>query len=74
LQAVENMCSHKMASVLYEELRVVCESHVQANVGVFLNDTSGDNTQFLKTLDKCWQDHCRQMVRPRLQFSLQCSS
>ena len=34
-QAVENMCSHKMAAKLYSNLRVECERHVQSLVPCF---------------------------------------
>ena len=34
-QAVENMCSHKMAASLYSNLRVECERHIQSLVPVF---------------------------------------
>ena len=34
-QAVENMCSHKMAAHLYSQLKVVCVAHVQSNLTQF---------------------------------------
>ena len=34
-QAVENMCSHKMASKLYDNLKDECRRHVQSLVPVF---------------------------------------
>ena len=34
-QAVENMCSHKMAAKLYDSLREECEKHVKLLVPVF---------------------------------------
>ena len=34
-QAVENMCSHKMAANLYSNLKVECDRHVQSIVSVF---------------------------------------
>jgi len=66
-QAVENMCSHKMAAQLYEELKVVCENHVRSNIHQFLGG-SMDSGQFLKLMDNCWQDHCRQMIMIRSIF------
>ncbi|CAH1781894.1 unnamed protein product [Owenia fusiformis] len=66
-QAVENMCSHKMAVALYDQLKVVCEQHVKMNVNQFLVD-SIDSEQFLKMMDACWQDHCRQMIMIRSIF------
>ncbi|KAJ8309854.1 hypothetical protein KUTeg_011719 [Tegillarca granosa] len=35
-QAVENMCSHKMSAVLYDQLRQVIEEHVKSNITQFL--------------------------------------
>lgn len=35
-QAVENLCSHKMSATIYEQLKHVCESHVQSNLQQFL--------------------------------------
>ena len=34
-KAVENMCSHKMASPLYDKLKEECEKHVRANINQF---------------------------------------
>ena len=34
-QAVENMCSHRMAAKLYDSLRVECERHVRSLAPVF---------------------------------------
>ena len=56
------MCSHKMSANLYEQLKVVCESHVKGNIHQFLKETM-DSEQFLKLMDGCWQAHCRQMVK-----------
>lgn len=59
-QAVENLCSHKMAAQLYTNLESLCVLHVQLNICQFEEDM--DSLSFLKLLDGCWQDHCRQMV------------
>ncbi|ESO98807.1 hypothetical protein LOTGIDRAFT_187016 [Lottia gigantea] len=73
-QAVENMCSYKMSANLYDQLKVVCESHVQScleqfKAYPFLTDTdNSDYEQFLKKLDYCWQAHCRQMIMIRSIF------
>lgn len=66
-QAVENMCSHKMSAVLYDQLRQVIEEHVKSNITQFLVENIGYE-QFLKILDKCWQSHCRQMIMIRSIF------
>ena len=59
-QAVENLCSHKMAPKLYTNLESLCVSHVKTNMTRFKD--SMDNITFLRTIDCCWQAHCRQMV------------
>ncbi|XP_010894682.2 cullin-4B isoform X1 [Esox lucius] len=66
-QAVENLCSHKISAKLYKQLRVVCEDHIKAQINQFREDAL-DSTLFLKKIDKCWQDHCRQMIMIRSIF------
>ncbi|VTJ83707.1 Hypothetical predicted protein [Marmota monax] len=63
-QAVENLCSHKVSATLYKQLRQVCEDHVQAQILPFREDAL-DSLVFLKKMDTCWQDHCRQMIMVR---------
>lgn len=101
LQAVENLCSHKISAKLYKQLRAVCEDHIKAQIDQFreyplqflftynfcnfsafnfvliiqskygmwvhvylniIHTDALDSVLFLKKIDKCWQDHCRQMV------------
>lgn len=59
-QAVENMCSHKMSAKLYTNLEELCINHVKSNMDRF--ESGCDSLTFLKIVDGCWQDHCRQMV------------
>nr|XP_031532016.1 cullin-4A [Vicugna pacos] len=66
-QAVENLCSHKVSPTLYQQLRQVCEAHVQAQILQFRED-SLDSVLFLKKINTCWQDHCRQMIMIRSIF------
>nr|XP_004663475.1 cullin-4A [Jaculus jaculus] len=66
-QAVENLCSHKVSPTLYKQLRQVCEDHVQAQILPFRED-SLDSVLFLKKINTCWQDHCRQMIMIRSIF------
>uniref|UniRef100_A0A6Q2Z228 Cullin-4B n=1 Tax=Esox lucius TaxID=8010 RepID=A0A6Q2Z228_ESOLU len=61
-QAVENLCSHKISAKLYKQLRVVCEDHIKAQINQFRE------YPFLHKIDKCWQDHCRQMIMIRSIF------
>ncbi|XP_076877076.1 cullin-4B isoform X2 [Brachyhypopomus gauderio] len=66
-QAVENLCSHKISAKLYKQLRAVCEDHIKAQITQF-REESLDSVLFLKKIDKCWQDHCRQMIMIRSIF------
>uniref|UniRef100_A0A8D0G9D2 Cullin-4A n=1 Tax=Sphenodon punctatus TaxID=8508 RepID=A0A8D0G9D2_SPHPU len=66
-QAVENLCSYKVSPTLYKQLRQVCEDHVKAQILQFRED-SLDSLLFLKKINKCWQDHCRQMIMIRSIF------
>ncbi|KAL4716866.1 hypothetical protein ACJJTC_012677 [Scirpophaga incertulas] len=66
-QAVENMCSHKMACQLYVNLTNLVEAHVKANIEQFLSE-SMDRQVFLKRMDDCWRAHCRQMIMIRSIF------
>ncbi|NXO63265.1 CUL4A protein, partial [Phainopepla nitens] len=74
-QAVENLCSYKVSATLYKQLRQVCEDHVKAQILQFREypfvmhrDDSLDSLLFLKKINKCWQDHCRQMIMIRSIF------
>uniref|UniRef100_A0A663LPW5 Cullin 4A n=1 Tax=Athene cunicularia TaxID=194338 RepID=A0A663LPW5_ATHCN len=60
-QAVENLCSYKVSATLYKQLRQVCEDHVKAQILQFRE------YPFPK-INKCWQDHCRQMIMIRSIF------
>ncbi|XP_045888434.1 cullin-4A isoform X1 [Micropterus dolomieu] len=66
-QAVENLCSYKVSPTLYKQLRQVCEDHVQAQIHQF-REESLDNLSFLKKMNRCWQDHCRQTIMIRSIF------
>ncbi|XP_048827558.1 cullin-4A [Brienomyrus brachyistius] len=66
-QAVENLCTYKVSPKLYKQLRQVCEDHVKAQIHQFRED-SLDNVSFLKRMDRCWQDHCRQTIMIRSIF------
>ncbi|XP_076838560.1 cullin-4A [Brachyhypopomus gauderio] len=66
-QAVENLCSYKVSPMLYKQLRQVCEDHVRAQIHQFRKD-SLDNLSFLKKMNRCWQDHCRQTIMIRSIF------
>lgn len=66
-QAVENMCNHKMAPVLYQKLHNLTEQHVAHNIEQFLAE-SMDRYLFLKKMNETWQAHCNQMIMVRSIF------
>uniref|UniRef100_A0A452HBB8 Cullin family profile domain-containing protein n=1 Tax=Gopherus agassizii TaxID=38772 RepID=A0A452HBB8_9SAUR len=49
----------EISANLYKQLRQICEDHIKAQIHHVL---------FLKKIDKCWQDHCRQMIMIRSIF------
>ncbi|XP_053747893.1 cullin-4B-like [Panthera pardus] len=59
-QSVENLCSYNLSANLYKQLKQLCEHHLKAQIHQFRED-SVDNGPFLKKMDKCWQNHSRQM-------------
>ncbi|XP_062522147.1 cullin-4A-like isoform X2 [Corticium candelabrum] len=67
-KAVENMCSHRMGSTVYERLREECDDHVKSRLGEIGTEDSLDPPLFLKKLDKCWQNHCSQTLMIRSIF------
>uniref|UniRef100_A0A8W4FA79 Cullin-4B n=1 Tax=Sus scrofa TaxID=9823 RepID=A0A8W4FA79_PIG len=66
-QAVENLCSYKISANLYKQLRQICEDHIKAQIHQF-REYSLDSVLFLKKIDRCWQNHCRQMIMIRSIF------
>lgn len=66
-QAVENVCSYKMAADLYNNLEVICEQFVKSSIDQF-HTADSDYESFLKLLNHCWQSHCRQMIMIRSIF------
>uniref|UniRef100_A0A8C7IKL8 Cullin 4A n=1 Tax=Oncorhynchus kisutch TaxID=8019 RepID=A0A8C7IKL8_ONCKI len=67
-QAVENLCSYKVSPTLYKQLRQVCEDHVQAQIHQFREYPLHCVLSFLKRMNRCWQDHCRQTIMIRSIF------
>ncbi|NXD80051.1 CUL4B protein, partial [Halcyon senegalensis] len=67
-QAVENLCSYKISANLYKQLRQICEDHIKAQIHQFREYPFFYLVLFLKKIDKCWQDHCRQMIMIRSIF------
>lgn len=66
-QAVENMCNHKMAPTLYQNLYYLTEEHVKRNIEQYQSG-SMDRFLFLKKINETWQNHCDQMIMIRSIF------
>lgn len=66
-QAVENLCAHGFAPVVYSRLKNLTEEHVRSNLAPFLGE-SIDPGVFLRMLNDCWTAHCRQMILIRSIF------
>ncbi|NWV67848.1 CUL4B protein, partial [Malurus elegans] len=71
-QAVENLCSYKISANLYKQLRQICEDHIKAQIHQFREypflALNKPKLFCLQEYDKCWQDHCRQMIMIRSIF------
>ncbi|XP_057352317.1 cullin-4B-like [Manis pentadactyla] len=63
-QIVENICSFNLSSNLYKQLTWLCELHMKAQVHQF-RENSLDSDSFIKNINQCWQNHCRQMIMIR---------
>uniref|UniRef100_A0A672GSV8 Cullin family profile domain-containing protein n=1 Tax=Salarias fasciatus TaxID=181472 RepID=A0A672GSV8_SALFA len=59
-------CLYDISAKLYKQLRAVCEDHIKAQIDQFREYPLC--VLFLKKIDKCWQDHCRQMIMIRSIF------
>uniref|UniRef100_A0A7N4PHA9 Cullin-4B n=1 Tax=Sarcophilus harrisii TaxID=9305 RepID=A0A7N4PHA9_SARHA len=56
-----------ISAKLYKQLRQICEEHIRTQIHQFRED-SLDSVLFLKKIDKCWHNHCRQMSMIRSIF------
>ena len=60
-QEVQNLCSHKMSSIIYQRLRSLIEIYVKNSVFQYVEPIN-EYVTFLKMLEKCWNAYCDQMV------------
>ncbi|PNY04718.1 cullin-4-like protein [Trifolium pratense] len=63
-QAVEDLCIHKMGGNLYQRIEKECEVHISAALQSLVGQ-SPDLVVFLSLVERCWQDHCDQMLMIR---------
>ncbi|KAH7642495.1 cullin 4a-like protein [Dermatophagoides farinae] len=66
-QEVQNLCSHKMSSIIYQRLRSLIETYVKNSVFQYVEPIN-ENVAFLKMLEKCWNSYCDQMIMIRCIF------
>ncbi len=67
-QAVQNLCSHNYAPLVYSRLKSLTESHVKSGLDRLAGAESTDPGIFLKMLNDTWLAHCRQMILIRSIF------
>lgn len=63
-QAVNDLCLAKMGGNLYQRIEKECEEHISAAIQSLMG-RSPDLVVFLSLVEKCWQDHCDQMLMIR---------
>lgn len=63
-RAVEDLCMHKFAPKLYDNLTIECKRYIDVRVDSLSNQSS-DYTVFLKCVDSIWKDHCDFVVTVR---------
>ena len=60
-QSVETLCAEKKANLLYNSLKQLCEEHIREQVPK-LSLGMDDQFEYLKLLNRHWQEHCSQMM------------
>jgi cullin-4 len=60
-QSVETLCAEKKANQLYNALKQLCEEHIRDQIGP-LTQPIDDQFEYLKLINRHWQDHCSQMM------------
>lgn len=60
-QNVENLCFEKKTSIAYSSLRQLCEEHIKQELPKLTMEID-DQIEYLKLLNRHWQDHCSQMM------------
>ena len=64
MQAVNDLCLHKMGGNLYRRIEKECEVHISSALQSLVGQ-SPDLVVFLAYVEKCWQDFCDQMLMIR---------
>jgi len=64
---VEDICQNKQSSDLYTLLYDTCNIHIESLIHR-LNSASISTHEFLKSVNKTWNDHCQEMITIRSIF------
>lgn len=60
--SVQDLCTHKMAASIYENLRSLCKNHlVEQSKALYDQCQSLDSISFLPCMSHAWDTHCTQM-------------
>lgn len=67
-RAVEDMCTHKLAPLLYERLHAECDAHVAKQLTALAATPSDDTRLFLGHVQRVWSSLCAQLLTVRSVF------
>lgn len=67
-RAVEDMCTHKLAPLLYERLHAECDAHIAKQLAALASTPSGDEKLFLGHVERAWSSLCAQLLTVRSVF------
>lgn len=67
-RAVEDMCTHKLAPLLYERLHAECDAHIAKQLAELAATPSGDEQLFLGHVERVWSSLCAQLLTVRSVF------
>ncbi|XP_049849575.1 cullin-4A-like [Schistocerca gregaria] len=66
---VEDICSQNLSEDLYNHLIEELDAHLKSEQSRLISETAGlDSVQFLRVINKTWQDHCEQTILIRSIF------
>ena len=66
-RAVEDLCLQNMGARLYEQLQRECERHIESRLQALVGQTP-NSLAFLSLMERCWADHCQEMLTIRSVF------
>lgn len=67
-RAVEDMCLHKLAPKLYDQLHQECDKHAATQLNLLASKSALDHSAFLEHVAHIWDAYCSQMLLIRQIF------